>query len=341
MERYLIITILLITSQITNAQKTEIKFSLLKSCSWDGVPVTGKVYEYTSDNNEALEVINTIVNSVGLKPNFSIRPYDGPNALAVNNNGERIIFYNPSFLKTIDVSTNTNWASLSVLAHEIGHHLNGHPLDGGNGRAHFELEADEFSGFVLHKLKASLNQAQIAIIKFLPNEGSNNYPPKSARLKAIETGWNKDEPTIIMSQDFKEFVSTLPRTIVAKPKSTLDNSFTGKGTINLTFSNNRITIKGDFDYSISGDYYFAKMEGNFSGEYIFTQSDISALDNFPIKLRTNISGDFKITSKKGKVAQKVFDTIFIMIDDSNNIYCMLEDLDPILGQVLSDLNFRL
>lgn len=150
--------------------------------------------------------------------NIQIRAFDGPNALAVNDNGERIIFYNPDFLKSIDLKSNTNWASVSVIAHEVGHHLNNHLL-GSSDRIHFELEADEFSGFVMHKLGASLEEAQIAAFNFLPHEGSATHPPKSVRLKAIERGWIKDAPKFEMSEDFENFIGSLPQTIYAKPRN--------------------------------------------------------------------------------------------------------------------------
>lgn len=195
MLRYLVTLTILLLGINSYSQGKVVNISLAHSCAWDGRPVTGIIHEYQSDN-DALEVINTIVNAIGLQPNFSIRASDVPTALSTNDNGERIIFYNLSFLQKVDRECNTNWASMSVLAHEVGHHYNNDPLDGGSGRIYFELTADEFSGFVLHKLGASLEEAQTAANKFLPNEGSSTYPPKSSRLKAIEKGWRKDEPEV-------------------------------------------------------------------------------------------------------------------------------------------------
>ena len=83
------------------------------------------------------------------------------------------------------------WASVSILAHEIGHHLNGHSLMPGGSRPSLELEADKFSGFVLATLGASLEDSQVAINKLVSDEGSLTHPPKSARLAAIANGWHE------------------------------------------------------------------------------------------------------------------------------------------------------
>ena len=56
---------------------------------------------------------------------------------------------------------------LSILAHEIGHHVNGHTLGEKettlSESRQMELEADEYSGLYMFKLGASLSQAQEAI----------------------------------------------------------------------------------------------------------------------------------------------------------------------------------
>ena len=63
-----------------------------------------------------------------------------------------------------EIVTNTSsWSNLSILAHEIGHHVNGHSLDlllhqygeldltTLSDLRQMEIEADEFSGFVMYR----------------------------------------------------------------------------------------------------------------------------------------------------------------------------------------------
>jgi tetratricopeptide (TPR) repeat protein len=55
-----------------------------------------------------------------------------------------------------------------------------------------EIEADEFSGFVLSKMGASLSQAQeaIALISSYADDTYSTHPSKDKRLAAIERGYN-------------------------------------------------------------------------------------------------------------------------------------------------------
>ena len=52
-----------------------------------------------------------------------------------------------------------------------------------------ELEADEFSGFVLRKMGATLTEAQSALQLLANPYGSLTHPPAKDRLRAVEAGW--------------------------------------------------------------------------------------------------------------------------------------------------------
>lgn len=138
----------------------------------------------------ARKIIHAIVQSVGLKPNFEIREANISNAAAIHYKGRRFILYDAKFMHSIQQATQTDWAAVSILAHEIGHHLNGHTLMGKshNNRA-FELEADEFSGFVLRHMGASLEDAQKALRIMSSEKGSASHPGLRARMEAIEKGY--------------------------------------------------------------------------------------------------------------------------------------------------------
>ncbi len=158
------------------------------SCSYYAETITDPVYGFAS-SNEAQSAIDRIVGEVGLKPNFEIKAGNVPNAVATIHEGKRLIIYSQDFLHKLTNRTGDNWPSLSILAHEIGHHLNGHTITDGGSRPKLELEADEFSGFVLARLGASLEQAQKAIAIHGGEKGSHTHPPRSARLEAIAVGW--------------------------------------------------------------------------------------------------------------------------------------------------------
>jgi len=194
---------------------SQTKLNLGYTCSYYGEKTPSSVYTFTSDN-EAVTALKLITDASGLAPNFKILAADVPNAAAVIINNQRFILYNQTFMYNISQRVNY-WASISILAHEIGHHLNGHSLVPGGSRPSLELEADKFSGFILAKIGASLEEAQSAIKAIVSENGSTTHPGKSARLAAIANGWysNKssvnssvttDKPSFFGQKDGKMFM---------------------------------------------------------------------------------------------------------------------------------------
>ncbi len=146
------------------------------------------------------DVIGEITDAVGLKARFELRATrDIDNAAAVVYNGKRFLLYNPDFLNAVNRAGHTDWAGISILAHEMGHHLNGHTLRAGGSQPADELEADEFSGFVLRKLGASLAQAQAAMATVADDGGSATHPGRAPRLTAIGQGWQRANRQIVAS----------------------------------------------------------------------------------------------------------------------------------------------
>jgi hypothetical protein len=165
-----------------------------------------------SSQSEAKAVLNDIMSYVGLRANFKIEPADVPNAAAVITDHTRYILYNPSFINSVKRGTKTNWSAVSILAHEIGHHLNGHTvLTKGNWHK-MELESDEFSGFVLRKMGASLKDAQAAMNLLASPTGSRTHPGKNDRLAAIQRGWDQADEMMGGYEDSE------PVTVNEKPK---------------------------------------------------------------------------------------------------------------------------
>ncbi len=157
-------------------------------CSYYGEEMPETVTGSKS-TDEAEAIIGNVLAIVGLKPNFEIRAADVPNAAAVIYSGKRFVLYNPRFVERLNKAAGSKWASVSILAHEIGHHLNGHTLTATGSRPDIELEADEFSGFILRKMGASLNDSQLAMKIAADVKSSHTHPGKSDRLLAIAKGW--------------------------------------------------------------------------------------------------------------------------------------------------------
>ncbi len=147
----------------------------------------------------ARDIVKEIIDVVGLKPRFELRAADIENAAAVVYNGKRYILYNEDFLAAINNAVHTDWGGVSILAHEIGHHLNGHTLTRAGSNPADELEADEFSGFVLRKMGASLAEAQAAINLLSEDHTSATHPGRSYRLASISKGWRNADAQLMAS----------------------------------------------------------------------------------------------------------------------------------------------
>lgn len=157
-----------------------------------------------TSNLDADTALERILDVVGLSKNFVLTPCsDINNAVAVSFKGVRYILYDPEFMSMLSRNT-SNWTNLFILAHEVGHHVNGHSLDlvlyAGEivdapelkKKREQELEADEFAGFVLAKLGASLAQTKLSVSR-LSNEDDiyRTHPKRDKRLASIEKGWNE------------------------------------------------------------------------------------------------------------------------------------------------------
>ena len=153
---------------------------------------------------EAERGLEKILSVIGASKRFVLQPCDNiNNAVATAYKGIRYILYDRQFMNSI--SNGNNWVNLFILAHEVGHHINGHSLDLVLYMAEVvepstlalkrqqELEADEFAGFVLSKLGGSLKDARTAIIN-ASSTGDDSYsthPSRDKRLVAMEKGFNK------------------------------------------------------------------------------------------------------------------------------------------------------
>ncbi len=158
-------------------------------------------------DEEAEDAVDKILSQIGLFRNFTIQECpDINNAVAKNidvGDGKkaRYILYDNEFFEKISDKASNDWAATSILAHEIGHHLNGHSLNNEGSNLAWELEADEFSGFVLARMGSSLEDAQSAIKTLKREEATRTHPAKADRLNAIAKGWSRGSGKTITVQE--------------------------------------------------------------------------------------------------------------------------------------------
>ncbi|MGZ5218492.1 MAG: hypothetical protein ACXWV6_05200 [Chitinophagaceae bacterium] len=140
---------------------------------------------------EARAILSSMLDTIQWQENFSVREQYGiRNAYATIINRVRWIIYDNDFLEDIDAYASTKWASISVLAHEMGHHYYNHVVNSGGSTPPKEIEADAFSGYVMARLGASLDQSLAAMQAIASDRASASHPAKRDRLNAITQGWN-------------------------------------------------------------------------------------------------------------------------------------------------------
>ena len=158
-------------------------------------------YGFASDT-DAEDALEMIMNVSGLNKNFVLQPCeDINNALAIRFNNERYIIYDPEFMSNID--GRARWRNLTVLAHEVAHHLNNHPVEVRisqnvdrstyEKRKIQELEADEFAGFIMYKLGAPIDEVIKAVssISFDGDDTYRTHPNREKRINAIKNGYKR------------------------------------------------------------------------------------------------------------------------------------------------------
>ena len=187
MKYFLIHLLILLAFPCLSQQKLHLNLS--NSCSHDDQPFDLQTYVWEPDAG-AQKLMQRICDEMGLKPRFDIKSASVPRATATIQGNKRLILYSENFILKINQNTGSGWAATGVFAHEIGHHLNNHPLEEGVSRPEIELEADQFSGHVLARMGATLEQAQAAV-KNASLNSSSTHPPRRARLEAVAQGWKK------------------------------------------------------------------------------------------------------------------------------------------------------
>lgn len=213
-----------------------------------------------ASNEDAELTVDRILDEIGLFRNFVLQECPNiNNAVAKNiqtSSGEKVryILYDNAFFDRIDQKAANDWASISILAHEIAHHLNGHSLNNKGSNHRFELEADFSSGFYLAKMGATLEQAQSAIQTLRYEKATATHPAKADRLKEIEKGWRKAYGLIKRVVDNpKEEVDEPKVIVVDKP-----TFYSGEDDIYLFEEDEEETNKY---YGKAYDYYNAKNFG--------------------------------------------------------------------------------
>lgn len=156
-------------------------------CSYSGGSCANGL---TNPSNYASSLVSRICSILGVS---YIETYAGNvgNACASSYYGRPIITYNRGFMNYL--ASNNSWAPISILAHEVGHHISGDISFYGSFQHPWtkELRADFVSGYVLYKMGASLYDATSALRLTFSWMGSSSHPDSPRRIDALTQGWNQ------------------------------------------------------------------------------------------------------------------------------------------------------
>ena len=189
------IVVLLFFAQVTFSQHYGNNVDALKLCS------VIQTNNFTT-NIDAERGLQRILSVIGASKRFVLQPCNNiNNAVATSYKGIRYILYDKDFMDSLDAGD--NWSNLFILAHEVGHHINGHSLDLVLYAAEVvepqslvtkreeELEADEFAGFILAKLGAPFSSIELLLnnISLDYDDTYSTHPSLSKRINAARKGF--------------------------------------------------------------------------------------------------------------------------------------------------------
>ena len=163
-------------------------------------------YSNYKDNINASLVVENILSKINLTNTFFVtKVCEGiNNAIAINYNDVKYILLDVDWIESIKYGKN-DWFHLMVIGHEMAHHILKHTdkqvgsLQEGRKQ---ELEADEFSGYILGIYGASQVDISTLLLGFPDdNDINSTHPQKQDRELAIQKGYNStklDERNVLL-----------------------------------------------------------------------------------------------------------------------------------------------
>jgi len=148
-------------------------------------------FEAVEASPAALQTINRIAVTMGIKNDFKV--IGGkflkrtPIAAAFICGNVRHVIYDVEKYNWFDENV-TDWQTLGVLTHELGHHAGNHMMVDNKPQKLQELEADYLAGFTTARLGATLKEAY-SFTNILSEKGSKSHPPRADRRAIAIKGW--------------------------------------------------------------------------------------------------------------------------------------------------------
>lgn len=293
---------------------------------------------------EAESIVDEIMGQMGLNRNFKIRKCENiKNALAHieeddDKNLTPYILYDPKWLAQMSKNSQTDWASIGVLAHEVGHFLLYHSLNKRGSNPRWELSADRFAGTRLASMGSTLEEAQSMFLN-VPEKGSSTHPGRAERLEAIKIGWmkfnNPNLKNIILDENTPE-KDIKPELIVNRYYKALGGlkvlsqikQLNFKETISETFGENikQEPLVYEFEYQQSVNK-IAVLNAEKEEQYLIKNdslfwkyTDQEKWKNGAPRIGTNIDSDPYTFKKEKKPSTKYFFDDFLLVSNPEVVY---------------------
>jgi hypothetical protein len=213
--------------KLNTFSKEKYEENIISSCSYSGEILKSSSYKNELPLNTQI-IFNKILQSVNCRDSFNLRESDVPVAAAIliqkNSLAIREILFNSKSINEAFLNNDTiehkEKIIVSILAHEIAHHILGHTLKYDESRPLTEIEADRFSGYISGLFGSTLEEAQLAVNFFSNEEATKTHPSRVARLLAVKNGYNDGK-----SMDWQSYTFIQPNTPGPHDKNKEENIF--------------------------------------------------------------------------------------------------------------------
>ena len=112
---------ILLTTFFSNAQN---EVTVQHACSFNH-EITNKTFLVLAPSRQAEEIVNNILSVTDLPISLDLIASDCKEVLATKIGNQRVILYNPDFIKEFYISSERKWSVYVAMAHAIGHHVKG------------------------------------------------------------------------------------------------------------------------------------------------------------------------------------------------------------------------
>lgn len=179
-----------VQAQTTEKRRPFCGFSLKNGYYYQGKPQQYITHEgKPGDKSGIPDVVEEILIEVGIGVDIAVYiAAEEDNCFAtIGEGGKRMLIADHLFLVRVNKISGTQWAAISIIAHEIGHHIAG--FNRQPTQLDSELDADYWSGYILQKLGSSEEAAAKCILRFGTEQDTDSHPDKYERAATIRQGW--------------------------------------------------------------------------------------------------------------------------------------------------------